>query len=255
MTRTTRSLEAVLLVPPAVGRWFLDDEAVPGGPAVVVLSHGLWMRRYGGDQAIVGQTVVLDGTPMTVVGIMPPSFAFPDSQVQAWLPRQDRRQTVFDDFSYNGVARVRTDVTVLEVRAELSGLIAGLPEIYPENPGAAAIANRLKLASVARTLKDAKVGRITQLLFVLLASVGFVLLVAGANAANLFLVRADARHAEIAIRRSLGAGGREAAGYFAAESALIAVMGGALGGRRICHPRYKTVSRCVERAGGPSRCG
>jgi putative ABC transport system permease protein len=229
VTRTTQSLEAVLQVAPAVGRWFLDDEAAPGGPAVAVLSHGLWMRRYGGDRSIVGRPVVLDGTPTTVVGIMPSSFAFPEPQVQVWVPRQETRRVVFDDFSHNGVARRHATVTLTDVRAELSGLIARLPEIYPENPGAAAIANRAKLISVARTLKDAKVGRITQLLWVLLASVAFVLLVAFANAANLFLVRSEGRQAEIVIRRSLGAAGKEVTSYFAAESALISAMGGALG--------------------------
>ena len=160
---------------------------------------------------------------------MPPSFAFPDPQVQAWIPRQDARSMVFDDYSYNGVARLRADVTLAEARTELTGLISRLPLIYPENPATSGIVNRAKLMSVARTLKDARVGRITQILWVLLASVAFVLLVACANIANLFLVRSEARQAEIAVRRALGASRTAVAGYFAAESALISTMGGALG--------------------------
>src|SRR5262249_14111144 len=199
------------------------------GPPVAVLSHGLWTRRYGGDLSMLGRTVILDGKPTTVVGIMPPSFAFPDPQVQVWIPRQDARSMVFDDFSYNGVARLRADVTLAEARTELTGLISRLPLIYPESPATSGIVNRPKLMSVARTLKDARVGRITQILWVLLASVAFVLLVACANIANLFLVRSEARQAEIAVRRALGASRTAVAGYFAAESALISTMGGALG--------------------------
>jgi len=229
VVRATQNLAGVLQVPPALGRWFLDDETAPGGPPVAVLSHGLWTRRYGGDLSILGRTVILDGKPTTVVGIMPPSFAFPDPQVQVWIPRQDARSMVFDDYSYTGVARLRADVTLAEARTELTGLISRLPLIYPENPATSGIVNRAKLMSVARTLKDARVGRITQILWVLLASVAFVLLVACANIANLFLVRSEARQAEIAVRRALGASRAAVAGYFAAESALISTMGGALG--------------------------
>jgi putative ABC transport system permease protein len=229
VVRATQNLAGVLQVPPAPGRWFLDDETAPGGPPVAVLSHGLWTRRYGGDLSILGRTVILDGKPTTVVGIMPPSFAFPDPQVQVWIPRQDARSMVFDDYSYNGVARLRADVTLAEARTELTGLISRLPLIYPENPATSGIVNRAKLMSVARTLKDARVGRITQILWVLLASVAFVLLVACANSANLFLVRSEARQAEIAVRRALGASRTAVAGYFAAESALISTMGGAIG--------------------------
>lgn len=229
VVRATQTLSAVLRVPPASGRWFLDEETAPGGPPVAVLSHGLWMRRYGGDRSLLGRPVILDGKPTTVVGIMPPSFAFPDSQAQVWTPRQDARSMVFDDFSYTGVARLRANVTLADARTELTGLIARLPAIYPDNPATSGLVERAKLMSVARTLKDAKVGRITQVLWVLLASVAFVLLVACANIANLFLVRSEARQAEIAVRRALGAGHTAVAGYFAAESALISTMGAVIG--------------------------
>jgi len=227
--RATQSLERVLQVPPAVGRWFLADEATPGGPLVAVLSHGLWVRRYSGDQGILGGSIILDGKPTTVVGVMPPSFAFPDPQVQAWIPRQDPPAMVFDNFSFNAVARLRGSATLNEARAEISSLIARLPILYPQDPSTSGIVNRAKLMSVARTLKDAKVGRITRVLWVLLAAVAFVLLVACANAANLFLVRSDARQSEIAVRRALGAGRGALTGFFAAESALITAMGGVLG--------------------------
>jgi putative ABC transport system permease protein len=227
--RATQTLPAVLRVPPALGRWFINEETAPGSPRVAVLSHGLWTRRYGGDLSILGRPVILDGTTTMVVGIMPPSFAFPDPQVQAWIPIQDARSMVFDDFSYNGVARLRDGVTLADSRKELTALIARLPAIYPDKPATSGIVNRAKLMSVARTLKDAKVGRITQVLWVLLASVAFVLFVKYANVANLFLVRSEARQAEISVRRALGAGRSAVASYFASESALIAIVGGGLG--------------------------
>jgi putative ABC transport system permease protein len=92
------------------------------------------MRRYGGDAGILGRPVIVDGMPTTVVGIMPPSFAFPDPQVQAWIPRQDARSMVFDDFSYSGVARLRAGATLADARTELGELIARLPAIFPDNP-------------------------------------------------------------------------------------------------------------------------
>lgn len=229
VVRATQSLAGVLGVSPAVGRWFLPDEALPDGPPVAVLSDGIWQRRFGGDQNIVGRTVIIDGAPVTVVGIMPRSFTFPDAQVQAWTLRHDAPSQVFDDFSFQGVGRLREGVSIEAARAELSGIIAQLPLRHPDNAGIAGIVNRAKLTSVARTLKQAKVGRIARTLLVLLAAVAFVLIVACANIANLFLVRADGRHSEMALRRALGAGRSQIARYAAAESALIAGLGGVLG--------------------------
>ena len=120
-------------------------------------------------------------------------------------------------------------MTVLEARAELTQLIARLPALYPEHAALDRLVGRAKLMSIARPLKDAKVGRITTALWILLASVGFVLLVGCANVANLFLVRAETRHAEITMRRALGASRAAVGLFYAAESAWIAMLGGALG--------------------------
>jgi predicted permease len=218
----TPSLLSVLRVAPAHGRWFTESEGVPGAAPVAVLSHGLWQRRYGQDPRVLGSVVTLDGVATTVVGIMPASFAFPDPRVDAWIPVPLTRATANDAYQFAGVARLRRDATIESVRMELTQLTVGLESAYPANGYKA-------LVSTATTLTDATVGDISRTLWILLASVGLVLLVACANVANLFLVRSEARQREIAVRRALGAGGRAVARYFLTESMLLCLIGGALG--------------------------
>jgi len=187
------------------------------------------MRRYGGDPRILGRSVMLSGVPTGIVGVMPAAFAFPDARVDLWMPDQSTRATGFGVFSHAGVARLRDGATIAGTRAELTGLIADLPQAYPGVPMALTFANKFKLMSTAITLKEAIVGRVARALWILLASVGIVLLVAGANVANLFLVRSEARQREVAVRRALGAGRLGIARFFLAESALLSFAGGAIG--------------------------
>jgi len=239
IARVTPSLASVLQVWPSRGRWFAEHEGAqapimtppvsPDSPQLAVLSYRLWMRRYGGDPSILSRSVTLGGSPTEVVGIMPPQFAFPDSRVDVWLPEQVRREMVWDVFMHAGVARLRQGATVASARAELSGLIADLPRAYPNEPAVAGFMNTLRLRSEARTLKEATVGRVARALWILLTSVGLVLLIACANVANLFLVRSEARQREVAVRRALGAGRLGIAYYFLAESALLAALGGLIG--------------------------
>jgi putative ABC transport system permease protein len=239
IARVTPSLASVLQVWPSRGRWFAEHEGAPAptitppvlpdAPQLAVLSYRLWMRRYGGDTSILSRSVTLGGSPTEVVGIMPPQFAFPDPRVDVWLPEQVRREMVWDIFMHAGVARLRQGATVASARAELSGLIADLPRAYPNDPAVAGFMNTLRLRSEARTLKEATVGRVARALWILLASVGLVLLIACANVANLFLVRSEARQREVAVRRALGAGRLGIAYYFLAESALLAALGGLIG--------------------------
>ena len=108
VSRTTPSLASVLRVTPAQGRWFTEDEGVPGAPPVAVFSHGLWARRFGQDPSVLGRLVTLDGVPTTVVGVMPPSFAFPDPRIDVWIPMPLTRATASDAYAFTGVARLRT---------------------------------------------------------------------------------------------------------------------------------------------------
>src|SRR5436309_343743 len=238
IARVTPSLSSVLRTWPVYGRWFADGEGamapitsplVSASAQVAVLSYRLWMRRYGGDRSVLSRSVSLGGVPTEIVGIMPPAYVFPDPRVDAWIPEQVRREMVWDTFMHAGVARLRQGATVANVRTELSGLYADLPRAYPNDPNVAGFMNNLKMRSAARPLKEAIVGRVERALWILLASVGVVLLVACANVANLFLVRSEARRREIAIRRALGAGPLGIGRYFMAESTLLSIAG-AIGG-------------------------
>ena len=227
VTTATPSLASVLRLSPALGRWFTDAEGERGAARVAVLSHGLWMRRYGGDARIVGRSITLQGMPAEVIGVMPAAFVFPDTQVDAWTPAPLARAMGFGAFAYSGVARLRDGVTLSGVRADLNDAIAAVPEAYPEYPKT--IGYNLHLTAAPITLKDAIVGSASRALWILLASVGLVLLIACANVANLFLVRAEGQQRDLAIRRALGAGDSGVAGYFLAESLLLSASGGAIG--------------------------
>jgi putative ABC transport system permease protein len=221
VTRATPSLTSVLRVTPAIGRWFTESEGIPGAPAVTVLSHGLWVRRFGADPMIVGRTILIDGVATDVVGVLPASFTFGTGPgADLWLPAQSTRASASFLFSVQGVARLRDDASVAGARAEITSLIEDL---------ARRATNQAGIVSTALPLHDAVVGSIAGALWILLAAVGLVLLVACANIANLFLVRSESRHREVAVRRALGAGARRLARYFLAESVLLGVVGGALG--------------------------
>jgi putative ABC transport system permease protein len=220
VARATPSLASVLRVSPAVGRWFTEPEGVTGAQPVAVLSHGLWVRRFGEDAGIVGRTVDLDGVPTEVVGIMPSSFRFPDSRTDLYTAAQSTRANASFLFTLTGLARLRDGVTIERARTDITALIEALARVVPNQRG---------LISTAVPLQDAIVGRIATTLWVLLASVGLVLLVACANVANLFLVRSETRQREIAVRRALGAGNGRLARYFFTESSLLALIGTALG--------------------------
>jgi len=238
IARVTPSVGAVLQVSPLVGRWFTADEgttapittpSVQPASQTAVLSYGVWMRRYGGDPSLLSRTIRLDGVPTQVVGIMPPPFAFPDARVDIWLPEQVRRELVWDTFMHKGVARLRTGASVEDARRELSGLIADLPNVYPNDPVVRGFLRNFGLRSAAQTLKESIVGRVANALWIVLASVGVVLLVACANVANLFLVRSESRQRDIAVRRALGASRGDIARYFLAESVWLGAAGAAAG--------------------------
>lgn len=223
VSRVTPSLTSVLRVAPAQGRWFSEADAVQGAAPVAVLSHGFWIRRFGHDPQIVGRSIRLDGVPTVVLGVMPASFAFPDPRIDAWMPAPFvTRTTATDAYVFAPVARLRDGATIAQARSELSQLVNDLDPLYPNN-------GYRMLVSAATTLLDATVGDISATLWILLASVGLVLLIACANVANLFLVRSEARQREIAMRRALGGGTWAIAHFFLTESALVSLAGGAIG--------------------------
>jgi putative ABC transport system permease protein len=221
----------VLGISPARGRAFSFEEEQDGGPDAAVISDGFWHSHFAGDPAALGKALVLDGKSATVVGILPSSFRFPLQfpEPDVWLPRPSETvlltpAQVRSGASYfNMIARLRPGETLQRARAELDAINANYKQQFGSN------ADATKFGIFAQTLEDSLVGGLRPSLLVLLAAVGFVLLIACANVANLLLARATAREREIAVRKALGASGGRLVRQLLSESILLSVCGGLLG--------------------------
>jgi predicted permease len=226
----TASLHDVLGVTPSLGRPLIPADNEPGAEPVVLLSHGLWQSRFGGDPEVVGRSVVMDGTSREIVGVMPRGFAFPDDEARFWVPQTVNPPGSPMAFVSQGVARMAPGATPELVHGELAGIIARLGELLPEAPPQmVAMIHRTGLAPRLATLKEAVVGDLTRTMWTLLGLVAIVLLIACANIANLLLVRAESRQRELAVRQALGAGRWDLGRPFLAESLVLALAGGIVG--------------------------
>ena len=214
---------SLLGVEPALGRGFAAGDDAVGAPRVVLLSWGLWQRRFGGDRGVLGRRVTVDGLPATVIGVMPPRFAFPQRGL-AWQPL--RRDPVNDAaasrFYAAAIGRLRPEVAFEEAVADMKRISLDLQRSRP--------ADNLGWEAELVPLREDLVGNLRRPLLVFLAAVAAVLLIACANVANLSLVRAASRGRELALRASLGAGRGRVMRQLLAESLVVAVVGALLGG-------------------------
>ena len=218
-------------VPPALGRWFSRADDAPGSPETVMLSNGYWQRRFGGAASAVGRTLTVDGKPRLVVGVMPRDFRFLDSKAELILPQRfDRNKVFLGDFSFQGIARLKPGLTIQQANADVARLLPIWLNAWPPPPGfSRALFVNARLAPKLQPLKQEVVGDIGGTLWVLMGTIGLVLLIACANVANLLLVRAEGRQQELAIRAALGAGWRRIAWELLLESVTLGVLGGGLG--------------------------
>jgi putative ABC transport system permease protein len=219
------SLFPLLNIQPAVGRAFSSEEEKPGANPVVIVSHGLWRRRFGSDPGFVGKVVKLNNKAYTVVGIMPPDFEFPlaAQTVEIWVPLTLSPDLLADRGNHNVsvVARLKPGVTLQQAQAEMEKIASKLAQEYPETNGQFGV----RLIS----LHEEVIRGIKKPLLILFGTVGFVLLIACFNATNLLLARATTRAREFAVRLALGATRYRIIQQVLVESLLLALLGGMLG--------------------------
>jgi len=234
--RVSSNLLQMLGARPAFGRLLTPDEDSPGRPSTAVLTDGMWARRFGRDPHTIGQSVIINGQSYEIVGILPQSFSLPQEvlplldgteQAEIFLPlplTPAAASLVRDHEDYNIVGKLKPDVSLPQAQAEMDTITAGLrrefPENYPPNGG---------LTFSIVPLLEQVVGNVRRSLWVLLGAVGFVLLIACANVANLMLARAVARQQEIAVRTAMGATRWHILRQLLTESLLLSLSGGALG--------------------------
>jgi putative ABC transport system permease protein len=229
--QTTEGAFRALGVQPIVGRAFSPQDDEPGARETVILMAGYWRTKFGADGGIVGRQIILDGRARDIIGVMPDSFRFLDRPAAMITPlRLDRNQTRLGNFSFQGIARLKPGVAVEEATADAQRLIPVAMHRFPVPLGASLkVFESTRLTPTIKPLKQFVIGDIATVLWVLMGTIGLVLLIACANVANLLLVRADGRQQELAIRAALGAGQRRLALEFLTESVMLGALGGLAG--------------------------
>jgi predicted permease len=215
-------------VRPALGRWFSPADDTTATPETVILSHGYWQRRFGGDPAVLGRTITIDSRPREVIGAMPRGFSFMNSNADVILPQRfDGDQLRPNDVhAYVGIGRLKPGATLAQATADVARMLPIWITEYGTNQQ---VLTAARFAPALRTLKQDVIGDVGQLLWVLMGTIGIVLLIACANVANLLLVRTDGRQQELSVRAALGGGWLQIARQLLIESLTLGVLGGALG--------------------------
>ena len=225
----TSGVFRALRMRPVLGRIFTPEDDEPEAPNVVLLGYGYWQSRFGGDRNVVGQTIQASGDTWEIVGVMPASLRSLGPDPALIVPYRFDRSTLFvGNIGFGGVARLRDGVTVEQANADAARMLPLAFEKFPGGP-VADFSERARFAPNIEPLKDRLVGNVANLLWILMAGVGVVLLIACANVANLFLVRADGKETEMAVRTAMGANRVRIGWEYLKESLLLGVLGGLAG--------------------------
>ena len=218
-------------VPPAVGRWFSQVDQAPNGPGRVMLSYGYWQRRFGGDRTVIGRNITVDSQPKEIVGVMPQGFRFVDSDFDLTMPLAfNRGKVILAGFGFHGIARLKPGATIADANADLTRLLPIWMDSWSNGPGSNPhIYETWRITPMIRPLKQQVIGNVGELLWVVMGTIGLVMLIACANVTNLLLVRVETRQQELAVRTALGAGRTRIIRGILVESVMLGIIGGVLG--------------------------
>jgi predicted permease len=221
----------VLGVEPFLGRRFTAEDDSPRSPERAILTHAYWQRKFSGDPQVVGRHVTVDGRAREIVGVLPPRFKFLGNNPQLLLPLRINRAEVFiGNFSFQALARLKQGATIEQANADIARMLPLVVERFPLPSGfTKQMFEEVKFGPNVRPLSQDVIGDVGRVLWVLLGTVGIVLLIACANVANLFLVRAEGRQQELAIHAAVGASWRRVSWELLSESLTLGVLGGAVG--------------------------
>ncbi len=217
-------------VPPAAGRWISTAEQAPRTHEVAMLSYGYWQRRFGGDPSVIGRNIQVDSQTREIVGVMPRGFKVVNQDFDLLIPLGfDPRHQILAGFGYNGIARLRPGATIAQANADIARMLNIWMDSWTNGDGNPHFYETWKIAGAIRPMKQEVIGNVGGVLWVVMATIGLVMLIACTNVANLLLVRAEGRQLELSVRAALGAGRGRIARELLLESVLLGVMGGAFG--------------------------